>query len=81
MLWKWRFASRSNYQPKGVSENSAEVLLSLLESGEHPQIRNIAEIIQRVAPDIILLNEFDFVPCLHACLGFVFYFDIYALFA
>ena len=25
----------------------------------HPQIRNIAEIIQRVNPDIILLNEFD----------------------
>jgi len=26
---------------------------------DHPQIKNIAEIIQRVNPDIILLNEFD----------------------
>ncbi|MAQ01111.1 MAG: endonuclease [Alteromonadaceae bacterium] len=52
----------SNYQPQGASEHSGEVLLTLLESGEHPQIRNIAEIIQRVAPDIILLNEFDYYP-------------------
>lgn len=52
----------SNYQPKGVTANSGEVLLTLLQSGEHPQIRNIAEIIQRVAPDIILLNEFDYYP-------------------
>ena len=52
----------SNYQPKGASEHSGEVLLNLLESGEHQQIRNIAEIIQRVAPDIILLNEFDYYP-------------------
>jgi len=27
---------------------------------QHPQIKNIAEIIQRVNPDIILLNEFDY---------------------
>lgn len=33
-----------------------------LASGEHPQIRNIAEIIQRVRPDILLLNEFDYQP-------------------
>ena len=38
----------SNYQPKGASEHSGEVLLNLLKSGEHQQIRNIAEIIQRV---------------------------------
>lgn len=27
---------------------------------DHQQIKNIAEIIQRIAPDVILLNEFDF---------------------
>jgi hypothetical protein len=32
-----------------------------LASGDHPQIQNIAEIIQRTRPDIILLNEFDFI--------------------
>ncbi|WP_035416326.1 endonuclease/exonuclease/phosphatase family protein [Ferrimonas kyonanensis] len=32
-----------------------------LASGAHPQIRNIAEIIQRVRPDILLLNEFDYI--------------------
>lgn len=31
-----------------------------LQDGEHQQIRNIAEIIQIVRPDIILLNEFDY---------------------
>jgi hypothetical protein len=31
-----------------------------LQAGNHPQIKNIAEIIQRVRPDIILLNEFDY---------------------
>lgn len=29
-------------------------------ASDHQQIKNIAEIIQRVSPDIILLNEFDF---------------------
>ena len=32
-----------------------------LSHGEHPQIKNIAEIIQRTRPDILLLNEFDYV--------------------
>lgn len=31
-----------------------------LQDGGHKQIRNIAEIIQRIRPDIILLNEFDY---------------------
>jgi hypothetical protein len=31
-----------------------------LSRGEHKQIKNIAEIIQRLSPDIILLNEFDY---------------------
>ena len=38
-----------------------EALRQHLASGTHPQIRNIAEIIQRVRPDIILLNEFDYI--------------------
>jgi endonuclease/exonuclease/phosphatase family metal-dependent hydrolase len=33
-----------------------------LQAGNHPQIKNIAEIIQRIRPDIILLNEFDYLP-------------------
>lgn len=28
----------------------------------HPQIRNIAEIIQRTRPDVLILNEFDYLP-------------------
>lgn len=38
-----------------------QVLMAQLASGENPQIKNIAEIIQRTRPDIILLNEFDFI--------------------
>jgi hypothetical protein len=37
------------------------LLMERLADGNHPQIRNIAEIIQRTRPDIILLNEFDFI--------------------
>jgi hypothetical protein len=37
-------------------------LVPALSSGEDPQIRNVAEIIQRVRPDVLLVNEFDFVP-------------------
>ncbi len=48
-----------NYVPRGT-EVSGEELFEHLASGEHQQIRNIAEIIQRVRPDIILLNEFDY---------------------
>jgi len=36
-------------------------LPALLKAGDHPQIRNIAAIIQQVQPDIILLNEFDYI--------------------
>lgn len=38
-----------------------QLLMQHLASGEHAQIRNIAEIIQHHQPDIILLNEFDFI--------------------
>jgi endonuclease/exonuclease/phosphatase family metal-dependent hydrolase len=33
-----------------------------LQARNHPQIKNIAEIIQRIRPDVILLNEFDYSP-------------------
>ncbi|MGB1261331.1 MAG: endonuclease/exonuclease/phosphatase family protein [Cognaticolwellia sp.] len=50
-----------NYLPqqqgKKLSVNGNELALALTQ--DHQQIKNIAEIIQRVNPDIILLNEFD----------------------
>jgi endonuclease/exonuclease/phosphatase family metal-dependent hydrolase len=39
---------------------SGNELHSHLRNGDHQQIKNIAEIIQRLRPDIILLNEFDY---------------------
>ncbi|WP_412722707.1 endonuclease/exonuclease/phosphatase family protein [Alteromonas sp. D210916BOD_24] len=50
----------TNYQSLNM-QPSADVLAHVLASGQHPQVRNIAEIIQRVDPDIILLNEFDYI--------------------
>src|SRR4051812_46217701 len=35
-------------------------LLQDLSSGQDQQIRNVAEIIQRVRPDVLLINEFDY---------------------
>jgi hypothetical protein len=49
----------TNYVAAGEQASGAE-LFAKLENGDNPQIRNIAEIIQRVRPDIILLNEFDY---------------------
>ncbi len=48
---------------KEVSENPsrASVVQKLLAQGDHPQMKNIAEIIQRTRPDVLLLNEFDYV--------------------
>jgi endonuclease/exonuclease/phosphatase family metal-dependent hydrolase len=40
--------------------NTAGSLIRDLESGKNDQARRIAEVIQRVRPDIILLNEFDY---------------------
>jgi len=39
----------------------ADVLRQLLTSGENSQIRNIAAIIQKIRPDVLLLNEFDYI--------------------
>lgn len=50
-----------NYVSGGAVPNGDELFIALADA-EHPQIRNIAEIIQRVRPDIILLNEFDYLP-------------------
>lgn len=48
-----------NYIPADQVPSGQE-LFQHLATGEHKQIRNIAEIIQRTRPDIILLNEFDY---------------------
>ncbi len=49
----------SNYLAPS-SPDLANGLQRAVFSGKHQQIRNIAEIIQRVRPQIILLNEFDY---------------------
>jgi endonuclease/exonuclease/phosphatase family metal-dependent hydrolase len=49
----------TNYLATGEQASGRE-LFTQLENGENPQIRNIAEIIQRVGSDVILLNEFDY---------------------
>jgi Endonuclease/Exonuclease/phosphatase family len=45
-----------------VNRNVEHQLVEELSNGEDPQLRNVAEIIQRVRPDVLLVNEFDFVP-------------------
>ncbi|MBY5991450.1 endonuclease/exonuclease/phosphatase family protein [Ferrimonas balearica] len=50
----------SNYRQGGEALDP-DSLSQHLASGTHPQIRNIAEILQRVRPDIVLLNEFDYI--------------------
>jgi endonuclease/exonuclease/phosphatase family metal-dependent hydrolase len=49
----------TNYVAKDQT-TIGEELQSNLRNGQHKQIKNIAEIIQRTRPDIILLNEFDY---------------------
>lgn len=49
----------TNYTKKGQAPSGKE-LQSNLSNGAHEQIKNISEIIQRLNPDIILLNEFDY---------------------
>lgn len=41
----------------GLNEEGA--LASNLQSTDHPQLERMAEIIQRIRPDVLLLNEFD----------------------
>lgn len=50
----------TNYVGRDDEKVNKSVLKTQLRNG-HQQIKNIAEIIQRVRPDIILLNEFDYI--------------------
>jgi Endonuclease/Exonuclease/phosphatase family len=45
-----------------VNRNAAGQLLTDLRTGSDPQLRNVAEVIQRARPDVLLVNEFDFYP-------------------
>lgn len=49
------YAEKANQSGEGVNKQALAYALK----SNHQQIKNIAEIIQRVNPDIILLNEFD----------------------
>lgn len=50
-----------NYVPRGTPGISEQILVNQLDSGNNVQIKNIAKIIQTVRPDVILLNEFDYI--------------------
>jgi hypothetical protein len=45
-----------------VNRNADGQLVQDLSTGADPQLRNVAEIIQRARPEVLLINEFDFVP-------------------
>ena len=49
----------TNYVSQHESPTGDELQINL-SNGEHKQIKNIAETIQRLSPDIVLLNEFDY---------------------
>src|ERR687891_129268 len=44
-----------------LNRNFEGELVQVLSNGNDPQIRNVAEIIQRVRPDVLAINELDFV--------------------
>ncbi len=50
-----------NYVPRGTPGKSEKILIQELSTGNNEQIKNIATIIQTVRPDVILLNEFDYI--------------------
>ncbi|TLV01107.1 endonuclease/exonuclease/phosphatase family protein [Dyadobacter luticola] len=50
-----------NYMPRGTPGNSEKILIKELASGQNQQIKNIASIVKTVRPDVILLNEFDYI--------------------
>ena len=52
---------QSSAQSAAHSTLNADALTQALKNGDIQQINNIAEIIQRTRPDIILLNEFDYI--------------------
>jgi hypothetical protein len=45
-----------------MNRNNAGDLRAALESGTDTQIQRVAEVIQRVNPDVLLINEFDYDP-------------------
>jgi hypothetical protein len=45
-----------------LNRDRAGALIEDLSTRDDPQARNVAEIIQRTAPDVLLVNEFDFEP-------------------
>ncbi|KZN52775.1 hypothetical protein N474_22660 [Pseudoalteromonas luteoviolacea CPMOR-2] len=51
----------TNYNNETSIDVSGNALTNALKSGKINQINNIAEIIQRTRPDVILLNEFDYI--------------------
>mgnify|MGYP000662637415 CR=1 FL=1 len=48
-----------NYVAPGEEPTGGE-LTAALAGGDHPQLHNVAAIIRRVRPDILLINEFDY---------------------
>lgn len=52
----------SNYLPYDQLQAQGAQALSTALADQHPQIQAIAEIIQHVRPDILVLNEFDYLP-------------------
>ncbi len=51
----------TNYTSDIENNLNTNALVEELASGDNLQIKNIAEIIQRTQPDIVLLNEFDYI--------------------
>lgn len=51
----------TNYAKADEKAFSLQALIDQLASGDNQQIKNVAEIIQLTQPDIILLNEFDYI--------------------
>ena len=49
-----------------LNRAAAGQLVSDLSTPDNTQARNIAEVLQRVRPDVVLLNEFDYVENYHA---------------
>ena len=45
-----------------LNRNAAGQLVSDLSTPANQQARNVAETIQRVDPDVVLINEFDYAP-------------------
>ena len=46
----------------GMGMTEAGELAAALADPEHPKLRKVAELIQRIRPDVILLNEVDYDP-------------------